>query len=238
MRQWCVLALLAANAVFLTVAVFGLIFVGAGWADGFGIRSAQRFDDFTGPVAIGLPVIAVLLATHVAPMVPRSFLVLRVALAEYGVSWFFGVITFLGAFAHDLDSVRATLEGLFIRATWLGLVVLAAAAVYRVYSGLFPSNLPRRYAVYTPPTYGRPYAGQPTYPAETPSSFDDVLFNTPTSDTGWAGVPTPPLPPEEETEATMRVHLTDAETGGDATQLMPPAPRPFGSPAEPPSTAS
>jgi hypothetical protein len=170
-RQLGALALLTANAVFLFLGVSGLIFVMDGWADSFGFRSAVQFGTFVGPLALGLPFAAMLVATHIAPMVPRSRAILLTVLVEYGVSAVFGVITFLGAFAHGLGSVRDTLEGVLGRAVWLGLLVLAVIVVYRVLIGLYPPAPPRVRATYAAgptypgsPVYGRPYPGRPTYP--------------------------------------------------------------------------
>ena len=217
-RQLGALALLTANGVFLFLGLSGLIFVIDGWADSFGARSAAQFDAFVGPLSLGLPFVAMLVATHIAPMVPRSRAILLAVLIEYGVSALLGVITFLGAFAHDLSSVRATLEGVLGRAVWLGLLVLAVIIVYRVLIGLYPPAPPRVHPVYAAgsPVYGRPYPGRPTYPpvAPTPptyrpgsadpsptyqpnavtSEFDDALFESSTSEGGWPVVPPPPVP--------------------------------------------
>jgi hypothetical protein len=166
-RQLGAFALLVANAVLLFLGFSGLIFVIDGWADGFGARSAAQFGAFVGPLALGLPFVAMLLATHVPPMVPRSRMILLTVLVQYGVSAAFGVVTFLGAFAHDLGSVRATVEGLLGRSVWLGLLVLAGIVVARVLTGLYPPPPPRRYP-YSAPVYGRPYPGQPVYPNANP----------------------------------------------------------------------
>jgi hypothetical protein len=213
-RQLGALALLTANAIFLFLSLSGLIFVLDGWADGFGARSAAQFGAFVGPLSLGLPFAAMLVATHLAPMVPRSRAILLTVLVEYGVSALLGVITFLGAFAHDLSSVRATLEGVLGRAVWLGLLVLAVIVVYRVLIGLYPPAPPRVRPTYAAgPVYGRPYPGQPVYPPATyqpgtadptqpppyqpppvTTEYDDALFESSTSEGGWPVVPPPPVP--------------------------------------------
>jgi len=242
--------LLTANGVFLFLGASRLLFVIDGWASDFGVRSTARFGDFVGPLALGLPLAAVLIATHVAPMVARSRAILITALAQLGTSALFGAITFLGAFAEGLSSVRATLEGLLERTTWLALLVFVGIVVFRVLTGLFPSP-PKRYAVYSAPVYGRPYPGQPMFPAQpVPASgidrpgmepspaparytepevdYDDELFDQPTSQTGWPVVPPPPAPVLTEFEPTVHVTpVTAPLNGGEATRrMLPPEPPP------------
>ena len=64
-------------------------------------------------------------------------------LVELSVSALFGAITYLGAFAHDLSSVRATIEGLLGRSVWLGFLVIAGMLLARVWRGLYPPAKPR-----------------------------------------------------------------------------------------------
>jgi hypothetical protein len=265
-RQLGALALLTANAVFLFLGLSGLVFVIDGWGSGFGARSAAEFGAFVGPLSLGLPFAAMLLATHVVPMVPRSRAILLTVLIQYGVSAGLGVITFLGAFAHDLFSVRATLEGSLGRAVWLALLVLAVIVVYRVLVGLYPPAPPRVRPAYAPgsPVYGRPYPGQPVYPPAAgypattgaapaegvyhpppvSSTYDDALFEQPTTEGGWPVVPPPPLPlplslptqaspepaptgptsppaPVVEPDPTVRVTPLTTPLNGEATRLLP-----------------
>ena len=139
LRETVALALLAGNAVFLFLGFTGLVFVLDGWASGFGARSAATFPVFVGPLSLGLPMAAALLATHLTPMVARYRLILLAACIEYGVSAVFGLATFLGAFADDLPSARAALEGLLARAVWLGFLSLGAFVLARLYVGLVPA---------------------------------------------------------------------------------------------------
>ncbi len=166
MRQLVATALLAGNGVFLFLGISDLLFVVTGWAGQFGVRSAATFDSFAGPVAIALPLLAALLATHVAPALPHARIILLAALAEYGVSALFGVITYLGAFAEGLFSVRATFDGLLGRAVWHAFLTIAVTAVYRIYRAMFPPPPKATYS-YGPTVYGRPYPGQPSYPRPT-----------------------------------------------------------------------
>ncbi len=231
LREMGALALLGANAVFLLLGFSGLFFVIDRWASDFGLRCAAVFSTFVGPLAVGLPMAAVLLATLVAPMVPRSRLVLLTALVEYGVSALLGAVTFLGAFASDLSSVRATLEGLLGRSVWVGLVILAGIVVVRVWMGLFPAPKPRPVAypgAYAQPTYGRPYPGQPMYPHATyqPGSASPTYptSDEPTSENGWPLVPPPPIPapPVGDVDPTMRIAPTTSEIGSGTPGMEAP----------------
>jgi hypothetical protein len=139
------------------------MFVIDGWASQFGQRCAAVFPIFVGPLSLALPMAALLLATHVSPMVARSKLVLLGVLIEYGVSALFGAITFLGAFAHGLYSARLTVEGTLERAVWLAFLVLVCVISVRLQLRLYPRPTPQTYAdPYLPTTYGRPYPGQPS----------------------------------------------------------------------------
>jgi hypothetical protein len=236
MRELCVFALLAGNAVFLLLGLTRLLLVVDGWGSQFGPRSVNAFPTFVGPVSLALPMAAMLLATHISPMVARSRAVVLTVLVEYGVSALFGLITFLGAFAQGLFSARATVEGTLERGVWLGFLVVAGAVALRLQLGLFPR--PRRHpyaAGYLPTTYGQPYPGQPVYPHTHPlqhvnggsptSIADDPYAQAATSGSGWPAVPPPPMPapividPDPTTRLALPVPVT-AELGGDATQVV------------------
>src|SRR5258705_2054940 len=90
LREICAVALLAGNAIFLLIGVSRLFVVIDDWASGFGLRSSVSFGQFVGLVALGLPMAALLIATHVSPMVTRSRLIVIAVLVEYGASAFFG----------------------------------------------------------------------------------------------------------------------------------------------------
>jgi hypothetical protein len=257
LRELSCAALLGANAVFLLLGFTGLILVIDGWASGFGQRSVVHFGTFAGPLAIALPMVAVLLATHVSPMVPRARLLLMVAGVEYAVSAVFGAITFLGAFAFDLHSVRATLVGLLGRAVWLGLLLLAGIVLARLWLGLYPpvpKPPPAPYGTYGRPAgYGQPYPGQPTYqpgqaqPVVGQPSPGPLAQTVTDPSAGWPAVPAPPMPgplpgmaggpvpgpAPADPDLTTRLPIAP-DTGGEATQVVP-APPPTEAPTEPPT---
>jgi hypothetical protein len=249
LRETVAVALLAGNAVFLALGFSGLFFVVDRWATGLGERCVAAYDAFVGPTSVGLPLVAMLLATHVAPMVRRTRSILIAVLAELGVSAFFGAITFLGAFAHDLSSVRATVEGLLRRSVWLGFLVLACVVVARVWIGLYPAPKPQLagYTTYGQPTYGRPYPGQPMYPPPTyQSGIAQLATAQPPTDATRAMVePTPATPAVADptdvipTDAmhTDAMHtdavradairaVADEKTSGTGWPVVPPPPTP------------
>ncbi len=221
-REIAGLVLLGANAVFLFLGITGLFFVIDGWATGFGVRSAAAYGVFVaGLIPVGFPILAVLLATHVRPIVGRARLITLAAVIQYGVSAVLGLITFLGAFANDLDSVRATLEGVLYRLTWAGLLAFTGMVTLRVWLGLFYVPKPRAVQpLQYPPSYGQPYPGQPMYPsptyltgrAEPPySGGPATAVGSPAGPRsggapGWPAVPPPPMPePVADIDLTQRI---------------------------------
>jgi hypothetical protein len=218
MRHLASVALLAGNAVFLFLGVSTLLFVVSDWFGQFGARSEGVFDLFAGPIAIALPLLAVLIATHVSPPLPQSRVILLVALIEYAVSAFFGVITYLASFAEGVFSVRSTFNGLLGRAVWLAFLTIAITAVYRMYRAMYPP-VPQTYS-YGPTVYGRPYPGQPSYPR--PGGYAPVQPEY-TSDPA-APEAFPPAPPMAPADPTVRI--TEPQTRTLPT--LPP--RPDGTP--------
>jgi hypothetical protein len=226
MRHLAAVALLAGNGVFLFLGISDLLFVVTGWAGQFGVRSAATFDSFAGPVAIALPLLAALLATHVAPVLPQARIILLAALVEYGVSALFGVITYLGAFAEGLFSVRATFDGLLARAVWLAFLTIAVTVVYRVHRAMFPPAPKANYS-FGPTVYGRPYPGQPTYPRPTTYAPGPAYpADLPTGQT----TPAPPISPgSASAQPASPVAAPPTQPLTLPTQPIPPS----GAPAEP-----
>src|SRR5262245_29647070 len=58
MRELGAFALLTGNGVFLALGFGGLFFVIDRWVSDFGLRCAEVFTDFVGPLSLGLPVLA------------------------------------------------------------------------------------------------------------------------------------------------------------------------------------
>ncbi|MER7330144.1 MULTISPECIES: hypothetical protein [unclassified Micromonospora] len=164
LRELAAFVLLGANAVFLFVGLIRLLtpteyvpFAG---------RAGSAFSAFVGMEAAALPVLAVLLATHVRPTTPKAKLITQVALGEYAFSALLGALTFL-VWTVDLLAAGEVLEaftGLLVRVAWLALLGLGAFVVFKIWRTLYfvPSPKPQ------PGVYGQPQPGWPQqggYPA-------------------------------------------------------------------------
>ncbi len=127
----------AALSLFFTFLAW-VIPVGSG--DSFTQRS--YFADFADLITVGMPLLAVLIATHVAPMLAGSKLMTLVALVEYAVMLFFGVLVFLVGLGYGFQNVDTAsetvtaLSHIVFRLAGLGFAALAAYAVLRVFTGL------------------------------------------------------------------------------------------------------
>jgi len=189
-RELIALVLVGANAVLLFVGLIDLL-VPYSASVGFSSRAGGSFFDFVGIEAIVLPLLAVLLATHLKPAVPRAKLVTQVALVEYAVSAVFGLIALLAwLFGSLVDGeVRAAFTGLLVRIAYAGIFAAASFLIYKIWRTLYyvprPKPQPGVYGIpgapggYPPagpgpmgqgqgpgqPGYGAPTAyGQPGYP--------------------------------------------------------------------------
>ncbi len=153
LREIAAVVLLGATALLLLVAVIELLFPGD-LRGGFTDRAAASFDNFIGLDRIAFPLLAVLLATHIRPAVGRAKLITLVALVEYAVAAFFGVIFgLLIGFANTAgDSARNAFEALLVHVAYTAVLAIAAYAVFRVWQGMYHVPKPA-----TPPgTYGQP----------------------------------------------------------------------------------
>jgi hypothetical protein len=165
LRDLAAYVLVGATAVFLFVALLELIPSGPG--DEFGGRAAGSFDNFINLVTIAFPIAAVLLALLIAPRHPKAQLIVLVALIEYAVMAFFGLLfgVLIGLVNIAANSgVRSAFEGLLIRLAWLAVFAVAAYAVYLIWRNLFYVAKPKpQPGVYGQPQYGAPgqYPGQP-----------------------------------------------------------------------------
>jgi hypothetical protein len=166
LRDLAAYVLVGATAVFLFVALLELIPSGPG--DDFGGRVAGSFDNFVNLVTIAFPIAAVLLALLVRPRHPRARLIVLVALVEYAVMAFFGLLfgVLIGLINLAARSgVRAAFEGLLVRLAWLAVFGVAAYAVYLIWRNLFYVPKPKpQPGVYGQPQYGPPGYGPPAHP--------------------------------------------------------------------------
>ncbi|MCX5069344.1 hypothetical protein OOJ91_26205 [Micromonospora lupini] len=157
LRELGALALLGANAVFLFVGLLRL--VSPNDYRGFTDRAGDQFFSFIGVEAVALPLLAVLLATHVAPVLPKAKLITQVALGEYAVSAVLGTLTMLVwtvgrlAEAEILDA----LLGILTRFAWLVIFAVAAWVVFTIWRAFYYVPKPKP----QPGVYGQPQPGWP-----------------------------------------------------------------------------
>ena len=161
LRDSAVYVLVGANAVMLFVAIIHLIPIGSG--PDFGTRSMESFYSFVGVPAIAFPLAAVLLSLLVRPHHPRARLIVMVALGEYGVSAFFGLLFgfLIGLVKIGTYNGRTTFEELLLRVSWLAVFGLAASAAFLIWRGLFDAakHQPGRYGQHhEPPIWASPAA--------------------------------------------------------------------------------
>ncbi|MGW3786994.1 hypothetical protein ACWD5Z_20585 [Micromonospora chokoriensis] len=157
LRELAALALLGANAVFLFVGLLRLI--APNDYSSFTDRAGSTFYSFIGVEAVALPLLAVLLATHISPVLPKAKLITQVALVEYAVSAFFGTLTMLiwtvGRLAQA--EILDALLGVLTRFAWMVVFAVAAWVVYTVWRAHYYVPRPKP----QPGVYGQPQPGQP-----------------------------------------------------------------------------
>jgi hypothetical protein len=157
LRELGALALLGANAVFLFVGLLRLLIPND--YRGFTDRAGDLFFSFIGVEAVVLPLLAVLLATHVAPVLPKAKLITQVALGEYAVSALLGTLTMLiwtvGRLA-EAEILDAFL-GLLTRFAWLVIFAVAAWVVFTIWRAFYYVPKPKP----QPGVYGQPQPGWP-----------------------------------------------------------------------------
>ncbi|MCY1142914.1 hypothetical protein OWR29_33390 [Actinoplanes sp. Pm04-4] len=166
LRDLAAYALVGAPALLLFVAVIRLIPDGE---NQFGYRTQDSFYGFVNTATVFMPLAAVLLALLVQPRHPKAQLITMIALVEYAVIAFFGLVfgLLIGLINHASNNgARIAFEELLVRVAWLGVFAVAAYAVFRLWQGLFHVAKPKAPpGVYGQPVYGQPgtYPGQPGY---------------------------------------------------------------------------
>jgi hypothetical protein len=157
LRDLAAWALVGAPAVLLFVAIIRLIPAGDG--EQFASRTQDSFYSFVNLPTIFFPLAAVLLSLLVRPVHPKAKLITVIALVEYAVAAFFGVVfgILVGLIQIAGFSVRTAFEELLVRLVWLAVFALAGFAVYKIWRGLFYVPKP----VAPPGVYGQPQYGVP-----------------------------------------------------------------------------
>ncbi|HET9518064.1 MAG TPA: hypothetical protein VFO77_10090 [Actinoplanes sp.] len=170
LRDIVALVLLGAAAMLIFVAVLRLI----PSADDYqSIRGAeQSFYGFVNLATIGLPLLAVLLATLIRPEHPKAKLITTVALIEYAVMAFFGVLFgfLIGLVGLVGSSVRAAFEEFLVRGAWLAVFGVVAFAVFQLWRNVYnpprPAPAPGLYGQPSNPQFGPIPGAGPYGPAQ------------------------------------------------------------------------
>ncbi|RQX11267.1 hypothetical protein, partial [Micromonospora arida] len=166
LRELAALALLGANAVFLFVGLLRLI--APNDYSSFTDRAGSAFYAFVGLEAVGLPLLAVLLATHISPVLAKAKLITQAAVVEYAVSALFGTLTMLiwtvGRLAEA--EVLDALLGVLTRFAWMVIFAIAAWVVYTIWRAHYYVPRPKP----QPGVYGQPQAGWPQQQGGWPAS--------------------------------------------------------------------
>lgn len=104
--------------------------------------SRSRGADFVSLYTIALPLLAVLIATYVYPVLSAAKFIAGIALLEYAVAAAFGVLTFLIGLAYAFTSINSAggalgaFRYMVMGAAELAILALAGYAVLRVYQSL------------------------------------------------------------------------------------------------------
>ena len=137
---------------------------------GFTERARESFGDFAGLAPVLLPLIAVLLVTHIAPVVAEAKLLLVAALGEYALCALFAVVAFVAGFFAPGHSGRSIVEEGF---TGLGSLLLLGTALFvalRVAQVLFREPKPDRFAAYGRVAAAEPVSAPPQGPVPPPQN--------------------------------------------------------------------
>lgn len=154
-RELAAFVLLGVAGAFLLAGLLSLL---STLASQFLGNAGGSFSQFVSLQTAALPVLAVLLATHVDPVVPKAKTIVLVALVEYAVAALFGLVMLLASLIGDLRpetslSAGVALSIFLTRLGGLALVGLGLFLVIRVYLG-----------AYAPPKPSPGVYGQPAYP--------------------------------------------------------------------------
>jgi hypothetical protein len=176
----------------------------------FDLRSLEAASQFTSVPALTLPLLAVLIATMVAPVVGQAKTITLIALAEYALTVLGAVIAVIVGTLALVTHPGGVLVGILIdRLVTLALLGLVVFVVLRIYLGTYLSAAPSAgygggYPVQSYPGYGQQaypqpaaagtYAGQPAHAAQhaqsaqaTPQAPAQAAQQTPYAQQGQYG---------------------------------------------------
>jgi hypothetical protein len=241
LRDLAVWALIAAPAVFLFVAVISL------FGGDFTARTQYSFGAFVNLETIFFPLAAVLLSLGVKPVHPKARLITMLALGEYAVASFFGVIFGLlfGVSGIAAQDAASAFNALLVRVAWLAVLGMAGYAILQIWLGFYPTVKPQP-GVYgqpyqhQPQQYGPPpgYGPQPPYGAPAPGQQPPYAAPGQQPYGGAAPGPVPPGTPTPPPVATQPFSVPPT-TYGQYPAVQPPvwgaasAPPPYAEPTQP-----
>lgn len=142
-------ALLGVNGLWLLIALQKFLFPGDFAQEEFSGRAFSTFGEstnfgesqtagllsigFAGILQIALPVLAVILLTHVRPAFPNPKIFLFVVLGEFAVSALFGLLSFFVTFSLDVENMgRLFFEMAMFRLGLLALLGVAAFWTFKI----------------------------------------------------------------------------------------------------------
>ncbi|MBN1172691.1 MAG: hypothetical protein JXA67_11005, partial [Micromonosporaceae bacterium] len=168
LRQLAALALVSIEALFLVVALIDIFIILITTDDHIATAVGSDFSRCVDLLRIALPLIAVLIATHIRPMTANAKVVTLIALIEYCAAAVLGILLMItglvGQFG-DYELYPSTGKGriiieVFERLGWLAFLGIALLVVFRVYQGMFMVPKP---VGYPQGVYGQPgqYGQQP-----------------------------------------------------------------------------
>ncbi|MGW5671757.1 hypothetical protein [Micromonospora sp. NPDC003776] len=165
LRELAALVLLGANAVLLFVGLLRLLVPTDDYST-FSSRAGSTFFAFVGVESAVLPLLAVLLATHVRPALPKAKLITQAALGEYAFAALFGALTLLIWLVGRLAAAEVldAFLGLLTRVAWLAIFGIAAFVVFHIWRRLYYVAKPKP----QPGVYGQPQPGWPQQPGGYP----------------------------------------------------------------------
>ncbi|MFI7282142.1 hypothetical protein ACIBOV_17970 [Micromonospora chersina] len=223
LRELAALVLLGANAVLLFVGLLRLLVPVDDYST-FSGRAGSTFFAFVGLESTALPVLAVLLATHVRPVLPKAKLITQVALIEYAVSAAFGALTFLIWMVGRLadGEVLDAFLGLLTRVAWLAVFAIAAFVVVKLWRTLYYVPKPKP----QPGVYGQAQPGWPQQPGGYPAPGGYPQAGAPQQPGGYPQ-PGPYGPPQSAPPFnTAPPHAPQSSPPFGAPQSSPPFPQP------------
>ncbi|MFG1828484.1 hypothetical protein [Micromonospora chersina] len=223
LRELAALVLLGANAVLLFVGLLRLLVPVDDYST-FSGRAGSTFFTFVGLESTALPVLAVLLATHVRPVLPKAKLITQVALIEYAVSAAFGALTFLIWMVGRLadGEVLDAFLGLLTRVAWLAVFAIAAFVVFKLWRTLYYVPKPKP----QPGVYGQAQPAWPQQPGGYPAPGGYPQAGAPQQPGGYPQ-PGPYGPPQSAPPFnTAPPHAPQSSPPFGAPQSSPPFPQP------------